>query len=186
MPCPRKRRKRRKRRNQRALKVGVILVVLLLPLWCGLDWLLTPNVVVRVLFAETANCTPQERMLVAGVMKNRVGNPAFGNAWTLKAVVLQPGAFSCIGDSSNANWGISRHPALMTSAERIVWKECLACVSGNIPSAVGPSGRLLVYYHDRSISKPATWDNAAWRAIREQSTEHFVFYSIVPAEHSHH
>src|ERR1035437_8250465 len=51
-----------------------------------------------------------------------------------------------------------------------------------IPSAIGPSGRPLVYYHDKSIGKPASWDNAKWRAVREESTEHFVFYSIVPVE----
>jgi hypothetical protein len=70
----------------------------------------------------------------------------------------------------------------LTAAEQKVWDECVACASGNIPAAHGPSGRPLVYYHDKSITKPASWDNARWRAVREISTEHFVFYSILPAE----
>ena len=152
--------------------------------WYCLEAAFAPNVVARVLFSETANCTPHERMLVAGVMRNRIGNRAFGNSATLLAVVQQRGAFSCIGDGNNANWRKTLHPGQMTLAERTIWEECLACANGNIPSALGPSGRPLVYYHDKSIGKPASWDNARWRAVREVSTEHFVFYSLVPADPS--
>ena len=160
------------------------LAMLVVTTWYCVDTLFQPDIVVRVLFSETANCTQRERILVFGVMKNRIGNPAFGNAATLKAVVEQPGAFSCIGDNANANWLKTRHPGRMTPAEHMVWEKCLACINGNIPSARGPSGRSLVYYHDKSIGKPASWDNTKWRAVREESTEHFVFYSIVPAEQS--
>ena len=175
-------RRRRTRRRRKYFAVLALLAILSLAAWYCLEEFFAPNVVARVLFSETANCTQHERILVVGVMKNRVGNPAFGNFATLQAVVQQPGAFSCIGDSNNANWRKTRHPQQMKSAERAVWEECLACVHGNIPSALGPSGRPLVYYHDKSISKPASWDNAKWRAVREVSTEHFVFYSIVPTE----
>ena len=67
------------------------------------------------------------------------------------------------------------------TTEQAVWDQCLACINGHIPPAIGPSGRPLVYYHDKSIGKPAGWDNAKWRAVREVTTEHFIFYSIVPA-----
>ena len=162
-----------------------MLVVVSLAAWNGVDFFLAPNVAARVLFSETANGSRRERILAAGVMRNRIGNPAFGNLPTLKAVVQQHGAFSCIGDSNNANWRKTGHPGQMTPAERAVWEECLACVNGHIPPAIGPSGRPLVYYHDKSIGKPASWDNAQWRAVREESTEHFVFYSIVPTEPWH-
>ena len=65
-------RRRRKRRKQNTLIVAVSVAIFSLVLWYCLDWLFTPNVVARVLFAETANCTPQERMLVAGVMKTEL------------------------------------------------------------------------------------------------------------------
>ena len=140
-----------------------------------------PNVVARVLFAETASCSSRERMLVAAVMRNRIGNAAFGGLPTLQAVVLQRGAFSCVGDADNRNWLKTLHPATMTTRERAVWADCLAIANGSILAAVGPSGRPLVYYHDKSIGKPVSWDNAKWRAVREEVTEHFVFYSIVAA-----
>ena len=169
-------------RNRNSLIVAASLIVLSLAAWYCVKGLLAPNVVVRVLFSETADCTRKERLLVAGVMKNRVGNPAFGDCATLKAVVQQPGAFSCIGDGDNANWPKTRHPNQMTPAERMVWEECLVLLNGNIPSAIGPSGRPLVYYHDKSIYKPASWDNTKWHAVREETTDHFIFYSIVPVE----
>ncbi len=91
----------------------------------------------------------------------------------------QPGAFSCIGPGGNGNWARTRCPARLTAAEQAIWRECLALAHGTIPAAVGPSGRPLVYYHDRTISKPKSWDGPTWRAVPELSTIHFIFYSIV-------
>ncbi len=144
-------------------------------------WVLSgPDVVVRVLYAETSGCTGRERRLVMGVMRNRVGNGAFGEARSVREVVLQPGAFSCVG--GGANWEKAGHPGAMNAVERKVWADCEACVQAAGGAAtVGPSGRELVYYHDKSIGKPASWDNARWSAVREVVTEHFVFYSVVPA-----
>ncbi|HVT80142.1 MAG TPA: cell wall hydrolase [Phycisphaerae bacterium] len=144
-------------------------------------WMLSaPDPVVRVLYCETTICTPRERTLVMGVIQNRIGNPAFGSARTLREVVLQPGAFSCVGQGEN--WRSSRHPAAMTPAVRKIWDACEACTRSPPARTVGPSGRELVYYHDRSIAKPANWDNERWRAVREVVTEHFVFYSVVPGK----
>jgi hypothetical protein len=176
--------KRPTRHRRNSLVALVALFILVLAAWHYLDEFFATHIVARVLFCETANGTHQERILVAGVMQNRVGNPAFGHSATLKAVVQQPGAFSCIGDSDNANWRKTRNPERMTSAERTIWEACLTCVSANIPPALGPSGRPLVYYHDKSIGKPASWDSAHWHVVREVSTEHFVFYSIVPVKPS--
>ena len=68
--------------------------------WWFWEWFHSPDIVARVLFCETANCTPHERLLVAGVMKNRIGRPVFGTTTSLRDVVEQPGA----------------SPALMTTA----------------------------------------------------------------------
>jgi hypothetical protein len=181
---PRSPKRPTRRRRRKSLVTLVALILLALVAWLYLDEFFAPNLVARVLFCETANCTPQERLLVAGVMQNRIGNPPFGNAPTLKAVVQQPRAFSCIGDSNNTNWQKTRHPQRLTTAEQAIWEACLTCVSATIPPALGSSGRPLVYYHDKSIGKPASWDNTQWRAVREVSTEHFVFYSIVPVKPS--
>ena len=149
--------------------------------WCLWTFLRSPDLVARVLFSETANCTSQERLLVAGVMKNRIGHPAFGELTSLYEVAAQPGAFSCVDDDSNGNWARTRHPALLTTAEQAIWRECLALAHGNIPPALGPSGRPLTFYHDKTITKPKAWDTETWQVVHEHSTVHFVFYSVVPA-----
>jgi hypothetical protein len=140
-----------------------------------------PPVAVRVLYSETAGCSVRERLLVAGVMQNRVGNRAFGNLPSIEEVARQPGAFSCIDDPANGNWKKTARPDRMSAGERVVWEQCERVMAGEIPRAEGPGGTALVYYHDRSITKPRSWDNAKWRAMLEVSTEHFLFYSIVPA-----
>jgi hypothetical protein len=137
-----------------------------------------PDVVVRVLYAETSGGTARERRLVMGVIRNRVGNGAFGELGSERAVVLQSGAFSCV--SGGANWEVAGHPGAMNAVERKAWEDCEACVRGGGERVTGPSGRPLVYYHDKSIGKPASWDNDKWRAVREVVTEHFIFYSVVP------
>ena len=164
------------------VRAAVLLLAGMLLVWWYLEWYGGPDVVARVLFSETASCTRHERLLVAGVMRNRVGNAAFGDLPSVKAVVLQAGAFSCINDDGNGNWRKSRHPGSMSAGERAVWENCLEIANGTMAPAMGPSGRPLVYYHDHSIGKPRSWDNAKWHAVREVVTEHFVFYSIVPAD----
>src|SRR5262249_18423778 len=127
-PCTMPRRRRRPRRTNKLrilLLVGITLAVAL--------WYLSHRqptapgeVVARVLFSETANCSPQERLLVAGVMKNRIANPAFGDSPSLQAVVLQRGAFSCINDPGNANWQRTGHLSQLTSREHSIYQQCLA------------------------------------------------------------
>jgi len=148
----------------------------------GAWWLLRPppDLVARVLFSETASGSPSERLLVAGVMQNRVGHAAFGDSRTLQEVARQPGAYSCVDDPDNTNWRKTLHPEQMTRTERLIWDQCLAMAASAIVPAHGPSGRPLVYYHDRSIRKPSNWDNDLWRADYEVTTAHFVFYSVVP------
>jgi len=179
-----RRRSARQRRTASRRTLVVFLVALaggaLLTMWLW-DWFSSPDIVARVLFCETANCTPAERLLVAGLMKNRIGHPAFGNSSSLRDVVEQPGAFSCVGDDDNGNWAKTRHLSSLTAVEQRIWRECLVLANEDIPAAVGPSGRPLVFYHDRSIHKPKSWDGDTWHAVPELTTAHFVFYSIVPA-----
>jgi len=70
----------------------------------------------------------------------------------------------------------------MSSRERTIWQQCLTLVHASIPPAYGPSGRPLVYYHDKSITKPPSWDNRRYHAIHELTTAHFLFYSILPTD----
>jgi hypothetical protein len=160
-----------------------MLVFLVMAAWFYRADRFAPDVIPRVLFSETANCSHAERLLVAGVMQNRIGNPAFGALSDLRAVALQPGAFSCVNDPANSNWQKTRHPLLMSDAERQIWTQCIQIADSSIPPAKGPTGNLLVFYHDKSITTPRSWNNKTWHVTPEVTTQHFVFYSV---EHTHH
>ncbi len=141
-----------------------------------------PNMTVaRIIFSEAAGVSPEERALVAGVIKNRVGNKAFGGASDMLGVVTQRNAFEALNHAENKNWAKSENPAQFNPKEKQVWQHCLDLAAGAIPEAKGKSGRPLVYYHDKSISRPASWSNRYWTAIEEVETPHFIFYSVVPA-----
>ena len=178
---PRRPRRSRKTIHARRLTTLALLLAATLALWWTWSWLTAPNILARVLFSETANCTPHERRLVLAVIQNRIRQPAFGNLPTLNAVVAQPHAFSCINDPDNTNWSLTGHPSRMTPTEQTIWTDCLALAHNPPPPTPSPSGRPLVYYHDKSINKPASWDNQHWHAIHELSTEHLLFYSITEA-----
>lgn len=174
-----RRRKRIKIPPHRLVLLGVVVALLIYFIYFWPSAEATRDFNARVLFAETANCTTAERKLVLGVMHNRIKNPAFGNLDDLNEVIRQPGAFSCIDDAGNANWKRSLYPTKLSKRERAVWEECVSLLLSGPMDAKGPSGRELVYYHDKSISMPPSWRNAKWTAKLEVTTEHFLFYSVV-------
>jgi tetratricopeptide (TPR) repeat protein len=142
------------------------------------------NFVARVIFAEAGpSCSDNERDLVASVMVGRIGHQGFGNGKlkTMYQVASQSGAFSCIGDTKNKNWAKSADPDKLNEAEKSIWDYCYSLAGGNFQQQYGPSGRSIVYYHDKSISKPSSWDNQYWSAVMELETDHFIFYSVLPA-----
>ncbi len=142
------------------------------------------NFVARVIFAEAGPiCSDYERTLVASVMVARIGHPGFDNGKlnTMYQVAVQPIQFSCIGDIKNTNWAKSADSSKMSEAERQVWDHCYSLAGGNFQQQYGPSGRPLVYYHDKSISKPSRWDNQYFSSYKEIDTDHFIFYSVLPA-----
>jgi hypothetical protein len=180
-------RRRRNKPSRRILVFAIFALVALVatPLVALLAarWFVPGDFTARVLFSETASCTARERELVAAVMKNRVRHPAFSRLPSLDAVARQPGAFSCVDDPANGNWEKSRYPARLTANERAIYADCVRLAADNgaaVPPASGPSGRPLVFYHDKSIGTPAGWSKGDWRAVREVTTPHFVFYSVVP------
>ncbi len=138
--------------------------------------------VARVIFSEGAGASSQERLDIASVMKNRIGNRAFGKTSSMYEVANNKSQFSCIGDRNNHNWALSEHPDQMNMTERRVWQECLELASGHFEGVKGPSGRPIVYYHDNSISRPANWTNKYFTAVEEINTGRLTFYSIVPTK----
>jgi len=133
------------------------------------------DVVSRVIYSEASDiCSSNERYMVASVIKNRIGHPGFklGKLKTMKDVVTQKGAFSCIGDSKNRNWKLSKSLTNKNKAFKLSTK--LATV--DFKPYLG-----VVYYHDKSLDTfPKSWNNRYWRVTKALETKHFVFYRISP------
>jgi hypothetical protein len=142
------------------------------------------NTVARVIFAEAGpSCSDEERELIASVMLGRINHPGFGNGNlnTMYQVATQPGAFSCINDPKNENWAKSSDISKLNDAEIDAWNQCFDLASGDFQPLHGLSERPLVYYHDKSIETPSSWDNQYWSAVKELETDHFIFYSVTEA-----
>ena len=137
-----------------------------------------PNIfVARVIYAEaSAMVTKEERELVASVMKNRIGNKDFGAGSTMESVVTAKNAFEAINHAANANWSASAHPETLTGTAKEAWEHAVQLSKGDFASADSS----LVYYHDKSISMPANWDNKYYKAVIAKETPHFKFYKAVP------
>jgi len=138
--------------------------------------------VARVIFAEASICSPFERQMVAAVMSGRIHHPGFANGKldSMYAAASQKGAFSCTNDPKNKNWKKTENPDRLTPKEKEIWVNCLELAKGAPPA--WSEGRTIVYYHDKSIEMPRSWNNKYWRAIKELETKHFIFYSVVKQE----
>jgi hypothetical protein len=136
------------------------------------------NFIARVLYAESANVPAEERVLIAQLIKNRIGNPAFGSPGDAISVVKQRNAFTSINDSSNKQFAKASNPEKMKPEERLIWQHCLtlgqSLVDGSLKS--DPS---LQAYHDKSISKPKSWQNNKYYTYTAvKNTSHYVFYKV--------
>ncbi len=149
----------------------------------------------RIIFSEAGpNCSYIERVSVGRTFRNRAMHKGF-KPDTVYGVATEPGAYSCIGDLRNQNW--VKSAAYPTSnAERVIadkvtlyaWNDALEIASEFAYYMDDPFPkqnpdeylRVPVYYHDRSIVKPKSWDNKWWKAIKHGETDHFIFYSAIP------
>ncbi len=131
--------------------------------------------IARVIFAEAANASNEERSLIYSVIQNRINHIGFsrGRLNNVTDVVKQKNAFTSIGSNVNLNWDLSANVDKMNTKEKKIWQQCLKITTGKNP---------IVYYHDKSITKPKSWDNKYWTATKEIETHKFIFYSIMPTK----
>ena len=135
-------------------------------------------VVARVIYSEAAPPrSDYERYMVASVVWNRVGHPAFGVPMTAEEAVASPEQFSCIGDRLNISWersgSFADEMAVDTAQEYSAWVQSVELSRGNFQPFAG-----VVHYHDRSVDMPLSWDGRLWTPSLEKATEHFMFYSV--------
>ena len=136
------------------------------------------SMVARVIFSEASSiCAESERFFVASVIKNRVGHIGFGKKKTMEDVVTMPRQFSCIGDLGNQNWNNSGkydESGFVPDADKSAWNNAVLLSQGLFEPCKG-----IVYYHDKSIRKPRSWDNKYWKAVSAFETKHFIFYKVI-------
>lgn len=136
------------------------------------------HIVARVIFSEASTiCSGVERHHVASVIKNRVMHKGFLKLKTMEEVVLAPGQFSCVEDYGNQNWANSEKYASgeeIDPRDRSAWNQALLLENGHFTEIKG-----VVYYHDRRIIKPKSWDNKYWKAFKIVETDHFIFYGVI-------
>jgi len=139
--------------------------------------------VARIIYSEASPIVSDyERELVASVIMNRINHRGFemGKLKSMQDVVMQHNAFEALNDPRNKNWKATETPETLPSSARHAWIHSLELSTGNFKPVSGESKRPLVYYHDKSISLPKSWNNKYWGVIKELTTEHFIFYSVYP------
>ena len=137
--------------------------------------------VARVLYSETSSiATTEEKIAICRLIQNRIRNKAFGGGRLLTAydVCKQPKAFSCVNSSSNINWSEFKPNLNKNTIKACQLAKILMYNKAKIANYSWTSD--IVYYHDKSIEKPAKWDNKYWRAVLVKETKNFKFYKIVP------
>ena len=131
----------------------------------------------RIIFAETGPaCTPTERLWVASTIKNRINHRGFnlGKLKTMRDVVTQKYAFESLNDPRNSTWVRSENPDKLRGADVPAWRQSALLADGKFT----PVNDEVVYFHDKSISKPKGWDNRYWTAYKLKETKHFIFYGV--------
>lgn len=137
--------------------------------------------IARVLYSETSSIsTLKEKIAICCVIQNRIRNKAFGNLPNAYEVCKQRNAFSCVNSTQNKNWtqfkpNLNKYTKICCELAKFLVK------SGTTKISTNPDMQNIVYYHDKSISKPKSWDNKYWKAILVLDTQHFKFYKIVKA-----
>ena len=141
-----------------------------------------PNITVaRIIYSEASpKVSNQERELVASVIMNRRGHRGFGMGKlnSMEDVVVQENAFEALNDPKNKNWKASETPETLPNNAKHAWQHSLQLSTSDFKPISGPSGNPLVYYHDKSIKLPKSWNNKYWGVTKELETKYFLFYSV--------
>lgn len=140
--------------------------------------------IASVIYAEARGTNALNRKLLATVMCNRKGHRGFNRGRLASAYATANATnangvhqFSCIDDPNNAEWQKTRNPANMNYQDLAVWKECVGLAKQLMTGTFKPVNTKIVYYHDHSIAKPASWDNPYWSTYLVYKTGFFIFYA---------
>lgn len=130
-------------------------------------------VMALTVFGEASICSDYEQIRVAWVILNR----AERWKWKVSKVCLIPWHFSCWRQNKYLWRFIVDNFIGEMEFDKYEFKEFIRAMNNCIYALNSKTNRRLwggLYYHDKSIPKPETWDNL----IEVETTEHFKFYKI--------
>ena len=132
--------------------------------------------IAKTLYSETSTlCTYEEIIAIACVIQNRIGLKDFGNCKNELEVCKHPGTFSSV-TKHNSNW--AQYKTSLNKFANYDAKVAKILLNPKFKLAGKPWMKDIVYYHDKSISKPKSWDNKYYKTILVKETSKFKFYKV--------
>ena len=132
--------------------------------------------IAKTIYSETSTlCTAEEIVAVCCVIQNRIGLKDFGNCKNAVEVCKNVGSFTSVS-SHNSNWG--QYKIYLNKYTLYDAKLSKILANPRVKLAGKPWMKDIVYYHDKSITKPKSWDNKYYKTILVKETPKFKFYKV--------
>ena len=132
--------------------------------------------IAKTLYSETSTlCTYEEIIAIGCIIQNRIGLKDFGGCNSAIEVCKHPGVFSSVS-THNSNW--DQYKVDLNKFANYDAKVAKILADPKYKLAGYSWTNDIVYYHDKSISKPKSWDNKYYKAVFVKETPKFKFYKI--------
>ena len=138
--------------------------------------------IAKTIYSETSTlCTYEEIVAVACVIQNRIGLKDFGNCENALEVCKKPGSFTAVSNH-NSNW--DEYTPNLNKFTYYDARLAKALASPNVEIKGASWMKDIVYYHDKSIQKPRSWDNKYYKTVLVKITPKFKFYKVIKRKKS--
>ena len=132
--------------------------------------------IAKILYSETSTlCTYEEIIAIGCIIQNRVGLKDFGNCKNELEVCKHPGTFSSV-NNHNSNW--DKYEPNLNKFTKYDARIAKILASPSFKLEGYPWMKDIVYYHDKSVSKPKSWDNKYYKTVLVKETPNFKFYKV--------
>lgn len=132
--------------------------------------------IAKTIYSEASTlCSYEEIDAIGCVIQNRIRLKDFGNCKSALEVCKHLGSFTSVS-THNSNW--DEYKINLNKYANYIAKVAKILHNPNVRLVGKPWMKNIVYYHDKSISKPKSWDNKYYKAILVQETPRFKFYRV--------
>lgn len=130
------------------------------------------DIFARTLWGEARGESDAAIQAVANVIINRVNDDKGRFPTTIAGVCQQPNQFSVWNTGGTANELANHNAMLAVTTSNTVFLKCLSIAQNAMNGSLVDNTGGAEWYHDTSISKPASWSNLT----RTVQIGHLVFY----------